>query len=97
MKKTAEEAIAEASEGLADLAGFTAKSDALVAQIMPVLAGKGASLQGAALAELVAIWIAGHLVEGDPEATRETQAALLEIHRDTVARLLQFSVIAEAG
>ena len=41
----------------------TAKSDALVAQIRPLLAGKAPQLQGIVVAELMAIYIAGHAPE----------------------------------
>ena len=51
-------------DGLAD------EVETLVRQIAPLLAGRPAVVQGAALADLTAIWLAGHLIEGDANATR---------------------------
>ena len=36
----------------------------LVQRIRPLLAGRAAQMQGAVLADLLAIWIAGHIVPG---------------------------------
>jgi hypothetical protein len=77
-----DELIAQALAALADPRAFTTESDALVEQIRPMLAGRGPAIQGSVLADLVAIWIAGH-------QTRELQAAMLEVHRQTVADLIE--------
>jgi hypothetical protein len=53
---------------------------AIVDQIAPLLAGKPAGLLGAALADLLAIWLAGHHVAGDEKATRTLRAELLAMH-----------------
>ena len=42
-----------------------------------ILAGKPPEYQSAALADLVAMWLAGNIVIGDPEATREHREWLL--------------------
>jgi hypothetical protein len=86
---TKRDEVTQALAALADLRGFAAESDAIVEQIKPLLAGKGAAVQGSVLADLTAIWIAGHIVPGDPAATRELQAGMLEVHRQTVADLIE--------
>jgi hypothetical protein len=45
--------------------------------IEPLLAGQDPPLQSVALAELLSIWLAGHVVRGDPDATRTMRAELL--------------------
>jgi hypothetical protein len=55
------------------------QADALVVAIKPMLAGKEAMVVGAALAELVALLIAGH-----DEATR---SKIFELHIATVLEL----------
>jgi hypothetical protein len=60
----------------------------LVAKIKPLLAGKPPELQGAALADLLAIWLAGHIAPGDPARTREMREHLLAMHVDEVRELI---------
>jgi hypothetical protein len=59
----------------------------LVKKIKPLLAGNAPELLGAALAELLSIWLAGHVVVGDPEATGELRAKLLAAHCVAVRQL----------
>jgi len=61
---------------------------ALVDAIRPLLAGKSADVQGAALADLLAIWLAGHHTPGDEGATRELRAELLAMHCSKVRELV---------
>lgn len=56
------------------------KVDRLVKRIMPLLAGKGPEIQGGALADLVAIFIAGH----HPGLRDE----VLQMHIDLVRQLV---------
>ncbi len=60
----------------------------LVAQIKPVLAGQPPEIQGAVLADCLAIWLAGHHVEGDEDATRALRADLLAQHCSIVRHLV---------
>jgi hypothetical protein len=53
---------------------------AIVAQIKPLLAGKPPDMQGAVLADLLAIWLAGHTVTGDQAATNELREDVLGMH-----------------
>ena len=46
----------------ADPARFGEAADAILDRIKPILAGKPSELQGAVIADLAAIWIAGHRV-----------------------------------
>jgi hypothetical protein len=59
----------------------------LVEAIRPILAGKPAPVTGAALADLLAIWLAGHFAGGDAEnaALREE---LLAAHILVVRKLI---------
>jgi hypothetical protein len=53
---------------------------ALVERIKPLLAGHPPDIQGAALADCLAIWLAGHHVAGDREATSQLRAGVLAEH-----------------
>jgi len=52
------------------------------------LRGRPPEEQGAALADLLATWLAGHLVKGDPAATAELRQGLLDMHLAQVAELV---------
>jgi hypothetical protein len=58
------------------------------AKIAPLLAGKPSPIQGAVLAELVAIWLVGHFDEDGPTATARLHNSLLEWHVKTVLALV---------
>jgi hypothetical protein len=60
---------------------------AIIAQIRPLLAGHVPEVQGAVLADLLAIWLAGHHVAGDEDATRKMRAELLAMHCTKVREL----------
>jgi hypothetical protein len=60
---------------------------AIVDRIRSLLASKPAEVQGGVLAELLAIWLAGHHVEGDEDATRKMRAELLAMYCTTVRQL----------
>ena len=52
----------------------------LEAHVFPLLKGHPPEMQGAVLADLLAIWLAGHHVAGDEDATRMMRAELLAMH-----------------
>lgn len=61
--------------------------------IRPLLAGKAPAVQGAALADLLALWLAGHVLqkddgEVDDKATRELRLGLLKQHCAVVEELI---------
>lgn len=60
----------------------------LVLAIGPMLAGRPSTTQGAVLADLLAIWLAGHVAVGDPEATAELREAMLAAHMKAVRLLI---------
>ena len=64
------------------------EAQALSKAIMPFLAGKDPDVQGAALADLLALYLAGHVVRDDPRATRRLQEELLEAHLKAVWELV---------
>jgi len=55
-------------------------SEQLVAQIKPLLAGKDALEVAMALADLTALWIAGHAVINDEAKTLELRSSLFAAH-----------------
>ncbi len=59
----------------------------VVEQIKQLLAGLRPELQGAILADCLAIWLAGHHVAGDVDATRKLRAELLADHCFAVRQL----------
>lgn len=60
----------------------------IVERIRPLLAGHPPMVQGAVLADLLAIWIAGHIVVGKPTRTAEIREAFLERHLELVRELI---------
>lgn len=64
-------------------------------QLMPLLAkflgGRPVEFQGAVLADLLAIWLAGQCVPGDVDATRGLRATILALHLDYVAKLVNIN------
>jgi hypothetical protein len=65
-----------------------ATTGALVDSIKQLLAGKPALMQGAALAELLATWLAAQMIENDPQATHELRETILQAHLDKVRELI---------
>jgi hypothetical protein len=63
-------------------------AEALAKACYPILAGQGALVQGAALAELVARHLAGHVILGDPAKTKQLRAELLDEFVKTVRDLV---------
>ena len=62
--------------------------EALVNAVRPLFAGKPTGIQGAALADLLAIWLAGHVIRDDPAATERIRADVLEAHLIAVRALV---------
>jgi hypothetical protein len=54
---------------------------------MPLFAGKPLNVQGAALANLLALWLAGHVMADDPKATETMRNVLLDLHVGAVREL----------
>ena len=59
----------------------------IVEQIRPLLAGLGCEIQGAVLADLLAMWLAGHIGEHEAELREE----LLACHIACVRALIPFN------
>jgi len=64
------------------------ESIALAAQIAKMLAGRDPCVQGAALGDLTATWLAGHIVPGDPGATKELRRQLLAQQMELIVNLI---------
>jgi hypothetical protein len=56
----------------------------MVALMRRHLAGHRPELQGAALADLLATWLAGHHIEGDARATNRLRTTILTLHMEAV-------------
>lgn len=61
----------------------------LVKEISPLFAGKDPAITGGALADLLAIWLASHIVPGSPRQTERWRKTILELHIETVRRLVE--------
>ena len=59
-------------------------------RIMPVLAGHGGATQGAVLAELLAMWVAGHRAATEPSRTL-LREDILRMHLALVRELIPIS------
>ena len=66
----------------------TDEVEAIVNAVRPLLAGKSSPIQGAALADLLAIWLAGHFATGNQRATAAIRERLLKEHIETVRKLI---------
>jgi hypothetical protein len=71
--------------------GEAAQALELAEHIRPLLAGQPPGQVGAALAELLATWLAGHVVKDDEDATHALWAKLLGQHIAVVVRLTEVS------
>lgn len=65
----------------------TQEVEALSGEISPLLHGRAPDIVGAVLADLTAMWLAGHVVQGDPEAAENLREQLLLMHVRTIERL----------
>jgi len=65
-----------------------AEVEAIVNRMRPALAGHPSPIQGAALADLLAIWLAGHIVPGKPAETKAARERLLKMHVEMVRKLI---------
>ena len=63
-------------------------AQALVTQIKPILAGHDPAVQGAVLADLLSIWIAGHHAG---ERTKELHSDLIFQHFASVVALVKLA------
>lgn len=75
------------------MATMTTESDleqvqVLLRQIGPKLAGKPPQVQGAVLADLLATWLAGHVVQGNAKRTAALRKEVLAFHLKTVRQLV---------
>lgn len=73
---------------LAEVEGVTREVNRLVDRVAPLLAGQPSEIQGAALADMLAIWLAGHIVYGDKRGTDRLRERLLREHLRAVRALV---------
>src|SRR5215471_18616275 len=60
----------------------------LVEQIRPILATRDEGVQSAALAELLAVWIAGHMAGPPGQTVHQWREELLQEHIELVRKLI---------
>lgn len=60
----------------------------IVESIRPLLTDHPSAIQGAALADLLAIWLAGHIT-ADPTETAKARERLLAMHMTLVRQLIR--------
>lgn len=65
-----------------------AKVASIVKRMRLLLAGLPPHVQGAVLADLLAIWLAGHRIEDDPAETTALREKLLTMHLEMVRQLI---------
>jgi hypothetical protein len=63
-------------------------SQELCNKIAPLLGGNDPAVQSAALADLTAMWIAGHFVHNNVAGTKELRQALLREHVKLIRQLI---------
>lgn len=64
----------------------------LVDRIRPILANQDTSVQGAVLAELLSLWLAGHILEPrDDQAQAELREELMQHHMRLVRNLIPYN------
>ena len=69
----------------------------IVAAISPLLAGHPSPIQGAVLADLLATWLAGHIILGDPAGTDALRERLLAFHLVAVRELIPINAAINEG
>jgi hypothetical protein len=62
--------------------------DDVVMGMSAALEGQPEEVQGAALADCLALWLAGHVVRGDPQATEALREEMLALHLKAVRMLI---------
>ena len=67
---------------------FHEQVDRLLDRIAQILAGESLEMQGAVVADLAALWIAGHRVRGDRAEGDRAREELLELHAQHVRELI---------
>jgi hypothetical protein len=60
----------------------------LFEQIVPLLRGQHPYVQGLVLADCLALWLAGHFIAGNPDATKSMRESLLKAHIAAVKDLI---------
>ena len=56
-----------------------------------LLHGRSGQVQGAALADLLAMWLAGHLILGDPKKTKRLREEMIAAHLKTVRAMIEIN------
>jgi hypothetical protein len=64
---------------------------ALVSAISPLLEGKPSQVQGAVLADLLAMWLAGHVNQNNPDKSDRIRKKMLDLHLEAVHRLVEIN------
>lgn len=62
-----------------------------VEKIAPILAGLPGPIQGAALADLLSMWLAGHTIANSAAMTDRLREEILQMHMEAVRELVPVS------
>jgi len=73
--------------GGADAADIGERADEILKRVRPFLGRESAEVQGAVIADMAALWLAGHRVEGDRAEGDRLRAELLAMHAAHVREL----------
>jgi hypothetical protein len=79
------------SERMTDMTRDALAAYELSRMLAKHLTGRSVEVQGAALADLLAIWLAGHVNSDDPDHSDDIREALLEAHINAVRALIQIA------
>jgi hypothetical protein len=71
-----------------DLEKTALEASELAKRCHPIFAGQDPNVVAAALAELLALLLAGHFVPGDPANTQAIRDGILALHIETVKKLV---------
>jgi hypothetical protein len=71
-----------------DAKAAAVKSQEICAKIAPLLANNEPEVQSAALADLTAMWLAGHFVNNDRAGTHKLRQLLLHEHIKLIQQLI---------
>jgi hypothetical protein len=76
---------------LSDTAKQASEVMQIVRLIRPLLKGRDPEVQGAILADLLAMWLAGHVNARDPEDSDRIREAALAIHIEAVRGMIKLN------
>lgn len=65
-----------------------AAAERIAQKTYALLVGHPSEIQGAVLADLLATWLAGHIVHDNPAETHKIRKSVLDLHIEVVRKLI---------